>query len=218
VSARWQHQLQKEADSMDYDREQRTGTGSTGAEQAGGTSQTTGSGLGGNVGGTPRTEGLSGAAGAAGTGTGGASFGDDGTRAGSFDRKFTGEDEGLKDRVSDKLDEGRELVGEKLEEGRDRLGHAVDTGRNRIADQLERVGDQIEDRARAMEDAGGVQRRAGQVARRTSEALDSSADYLRNHDAAEMRDDLETAIRERPLLSVGMALGAGFLLARIMRD
>jgi ElaB/YqjD/DUF883 family membrane-anchored ribosome-binding protein len=69
-----------------------------------------------------------------------------------------------------------------------------------------------------MEQAGGVQQRAGHVAVRAGEALDSGAEYLRSHDPDEMRDDLERSIRERPLLSVGIAVGAGFLLARLLRD
>ncbi|MEX1184271.1 MAG: hypothetical protein WEF86_13645 [Gemmatimonadota bacterium] len=95
---------------------------------------------------------------------------------------------------------------------------ALDAGRNRIADRLEQIGDRLDSRAQAMDQAGGVQRRAGQVAQRTSAILDSGADYIRAREPAEMRDDLEEAIRARPLLSVGMALGAGFLLAKLFRE
>jgi ElaB/YqjD/DUF883 family membrane-anchored ribosome-binding protein len=197
---------------MDHDREStRQGdelgrSGSTGGVGGTGMGETSVPGAG-QVGG-PRTTGSE-------FGRGG--IDESGARAGSYDRKFAGE-ESVTDRIGDKLHEGREQLGDKVEEGKERMEGAIDSGRNRIADQLERVGDRIEERARTMEDAGGVQRRAGHAARRTSEALDSSADYLRTHDVGEMRDDLEHAIRERPLMSVGMALGAGFLLARILRD
>jgi ElaB/YqjD/DUF883 family membrane-anchored ribosome-binding protein len=155
-----------------------------------------------------------------GMGAAGLGAGDARTRAGSYDRKFAGEGTGddIKDRVGDKIDEGRERVSEAVEEGRERAGEALESGKNRIAGQLETLGDRLEERARTMEDAGGVQRQAGRAAHRASEALDSSAEYLRTHDAHEMRDDLEQAIRERPLFSVGMAVGAGFLLARLLRD
>jgi ElaB/YqjD/DUF883 family membrane-anchored ribosome-binding protein len=213
---------------MDYDRErQQSGTDADRTDAAGTpraphTPGTTGSPGTGDLGapGTARvpgtTPGLSGTPGTADTGEmSGISraTGDVGTRAGSYDRKFAGEDEAssVKHRVADKLEEGKEAVGE-------RLGGAVDTGRNRIADQLERVGERIDERARTMDEAGGVQRRAGALAHRTSDALDHSAEYIRTHEPAEMRDDLEQAIRERPLMSVTVALGAGFLLARILRD
>jgi ElaB/YqjD/DUF883 family membrane-anchored ribosome-binding protein len=140
---------------------------------------------------------------------------DAGTRAGSYDGHFTGEPEGgLKGAV----EEGRERVGEAVESGKERVGDAVDSGRHRIADQLETLGDRLEDRGRGMEDSGGIQRRAGHVALRAGEALDTGADYIRSHDVGEMRDDLERAIRDRPLFSVGVAVGAGFLLGRLLRD
>lgn len=149
---------------------------------------------------------------------GGSQIGDPGTRAGSYDRKFIAENESMKEQIGDKLDEGRGRVGQKLDEGRQRVSGVVDSGKNRIAGQMERIGDRIEERAHGLEESGGVQRRAGEAALRASEALDSGADYIRTHDPAEMRDDLEVAIRERPLFSVGVAMGAGFLLARLLRD
>lgn len=151
-----------------------------------------------------------------GFGTSAAGMTDDaGTRAGSYDRHFTDEQEGgLKGAV----EEGRERVGEAVESGKERVGDAVNTGRHRIADQLETLGDRLEERGRGMEDSGGIQRRAGHVALRTGEALDTGADYIRSHDMGEMRDDLESAIRDRPLLSVGVAVGAGFILGRLLRD
>jgi ElaB/YqjD/DUF883 family membrane-anchored ribosome-binding protein len=175
--------------------------------------------------GTGRTEGMPGSE-AAGLdrerrddlGTGAPSLGDAGTRAGAYDRKFAGEDTGRTGESGDQLEHARERVEEALESGRERAGEIAESGRNRVAGQLESLGHRIEDRAREMEQAGGVKARAGHVARRAGEALDDSADYLRTHDTEEMRDDLERAIRDRPLLSVGIAAGAGFLLARILRD
>jgi ElaB/YqjD/DUF883 family membrane-anchored ribosome-binding protein len=141
---------------------------------------------------------------------------DDGTRAGSFDRKFTGED-------SDGLETGstggvKGAIGDRVETGKQKLGGAVDAGKNRVAGQIERISDLVEERARSMEEAGGVQRRASQAALRATEALDTSAEYIRSRNPDEMRDDLERQIRARPLLSIGIAAAAGFLLARSLRD
>jgi ElaB/YqjD/DUF883 family membrane-anchored ribosome-binding protein len=142
---------------------------------------------------------------------------DPGTRAGSYDRKFVGDD-GDTGGLEDRLEEGKERISDAVDSGKERVGSAFESGKNRVAGQLESVGDRLEERGHQMEQRGGVQARAGQAALRASDALDSSADYLRTHDPAEMRDDLEHAIRERPLLSVGLAAGVGFLLARIIRD
>jgi ElaB/YqjD/DUF883 family membrane-anchored ribosome-binding protein len=143
----------------------------------------------------------------------------DGTRAGSFDRKFVNDSvDDIADRGEDSIEEARAKVHGAADAASGRADDMMSTGRNRIAGQIESLGDRLEERGHALEDAGGVQRRAGQAVVRASEGLNNSADYRRTHDVSEMRDDLEYAIRERPLFSVGLALGAGFLLARLIRD
>jgi ElaB/YqjD/DUF883 family membrane-anchored ribosome-binding protein len=179
--------------------QQREGQGTTGGQ---GSTPSSGS----ATSGTGTTGSFADTAGA-GTRTGFSGTDDGGARAGSYDRKFVNEEQGLKERV-----------GEKLAEGKERVGEAAHSRKNRLADQLERVGDRIEERARNMEQTGGVQGKAGHVALRASETLDRSADYIRTHEVDEMRDDVEHAIRQRPLLSIGIAAGIGFLLARLLRD
>jgi ElaB/YqjD/DUF883 family membrane-anchored ribosome-binding protein len=162
-------------------------------------SGSTGSGMGGSTGG--------GLGGSTTGGYGGSSYGTGGTTAGesAFDRD---------DGASSIRERGEEM----LDEGRERISHAADQGRSRVAGKLEEFGDRLEERGREAQYRGGLQGRAGQAALRASGALDDSAEYLRSHDVDDMRDDLERQIRHRPLMSVGVALGAGFLLARILRD
>lgn len=178
------------------------GQGTTGAGAG-----STGGSTGGSAGGTGTPGGFADSVGI-GTRTGFGGAGDDaGTRAGSYDRKFINEEQGVKARVD-----------EKVEEGKVRVGEAVQSGKDRFADRLERVGDRLQERARRMEESGGVQGRAGHAARRASETIDRSADYIRNHEVNEMRDDFENVIRQRPLIALGIAAGVGFLLARLLRD
>jgi hypothetical protein len=49
-----------------------------------------------------------------------------------------------------------------------------------------------------------------------SDALESSAEYVRRKDVDAMKDDLAGRIRENPLISVGIALSAGFIISRIL--
>jgi ElaB/YqjD/DUF883 family membrane-anchored ribosome-binding protein len=51
----------------------------------------------------------------------------------------------------------------------------------------------------------------------TSRAVDVSSDYLRTHDLDEMRGDLEREIRTHPLRSIALALGAGYVLGKLLR-
>jgi ElaB/YqjD/DUF883 family membrane-anchored ribosome-binding protein len=122
------------------------------------------------------------------------------------------------DDLRDKAESVKERGEEMLEHGRQRASAAADTGRNRVADKLDEFGDRLEQRGRESEGRGGLQQRAGRVAVRAGNTLEDGAEYIRSHDFDEMRDDLERQIREKPLMSVGIALGAGFLLARILRD
>lgn len=57
-------------------------------------------------------------------------------------------------------------------------------------------------------------RMAGQA----RERLQESTDWLQAHHAGEVRTELETRIRALPLLSVALAVTAGFLLGRMLRD
>jgi ElaB/YqjD/DUF883 family membrane-anchored ribosome-binding protein len=124
----------------------------------------------------------------------------------------------IRERGEALLDAGREKGRELVEDGRETVEHAADEGRNRVAGKLSEFGDRLEERGREYRDRGGVQGRAGEAAVRAGGALDSGAEYLRSHDMDDMRDDLERQIRGRPLVSVGVALGAGFLLGRMLRD
>jgi len=88
--------------------------------------------------------------------------------------------------------------------------------RDRVADRVDRMGDALERRALEMELQGGIKAKAAPAVRRASRAADVSAAYVRENDVKDMRNDLENSIREHPLRSMAIALGAGYLLARIL--
>ena len=88
--------------------------------------------------------------------------------------------------------------------------------RERVAERVDRVGDALERRALELELQGGIKAKAAPAVRRVSRAADVSAAYVRENDIEDMRDDLENSIREHPLRSMVLALGAGYLLAKIL--
>jgi hypothetical protein len=104
-------------------------------------------------------------------------------------------------------------LGERVAE---RASDTATTGKNRVADRIHDLGDAIEDRARPLEEQGGVRGRAGHAAHRVGDALEDSAEYLRSHDFGSILDDVQSTIRRHPLAAVGLALGAGYLLAGVM--
>lgn len=97
---------------------------------------------------------------------------------------------------------------------RRRAEKAAARGFERIADQLddvaERIGRVSENR---LSDAGG----AGNTAHLAVDWMGGAADYLRSNELSVMQHDLETRTREKPLQTLLLALGAGWILGRIIR-
>lgn len=99
----------------------------------------------------------------------------------------------------------------------DRANGIADRGRARVADAFDAIGERIEDRGHVLRGRGGSRKAAGQAAIRAGHAFESGAEYLRDHDVDEMKREVETRVRERPLASLAIAAVAGFVLARILR-
>lgn len=130
-----------------------------------------------------------------------------------------------KDRMDDLNDTTREAPGgsqathsaaESIGESDNVSGMKSRGPRARVADTVDRAGDTLERRAIEMELKGGVKAKAAPAIRRASRAADVSAAYVREKNITDMRADLESEIREHPLKSIAIALGAGYLLAKIL--
>ena len=87
---------------------------------------------------------------------------------------------------------GREAISSVTERGRERLYGAAERGRGRLADAIDTAAERLDDR------------------------LTEGSRYLRTHDVDVMRDDLSNTIRRYPLLSAGVAIGAGYLIGRAL--
>ncbi len=90
-------------------------------------------------------------------------------------------------------------------------------GAERIADAFDSMADRIEHRGRRMRRRGGARAQAGRAAESAGRMLETGADYLRAHDVEEMRLELETRVREKPIPALVAAAVAGFVFARIVR-
>jgi hypothetical protein len=86
---------------------------------------------------------------------------------------------------------GRDMFYSARERGRERIYHAAGRGKERLAEAIDNTATRLDDR------------------------LYGSADYLRNSDVEVIRDDLIDHIRQRPLLSAGIALGAGYMVGKV---
>lgn len=87
-----------------------------------------------------------------------------------------------------------------------------------LADRLEeaaaRIADLADEQQKAALPLGGA---AGTAVLSTASWLDHAADYLRTADLATIRTDVELQVRERPLRTLLIAAGTGWVLGKIMR-
>lgn len=97
-----------------------------------------------------------------------------------------------------------------------RVSESVESGKAGVAGGLNTVGDRLERVADNLSQRGALGSRASGVVRGAGQALDESADYVRGTSLTDMRDDLSDQIRNHPLLSMGVAIGAGYLLSKLL--
>ncbi len=103
-------------------------------------------------------------------------------------------------------------VGERV---KSQVSEKIESGKERVAGRLDSIGERIEERGRTLEEQGGMKGKVGHAVHRAGDALEQGADYVRTSDFQTIRTGLQNQIKNRPLLSVGIALGTGFSLGRM---
>ncbi len=89
--------------------------------------------------------------------------------------------------------------------------NAAESGREGAANVLERAAGTIEDR---IGDTSGMPAMASE---RAAEGMHAAAGYLKEHDTAEIVDEVEQYVRAHPMRSLATAVAAGFVVGRILR-
>jgi ElaB/YqjD/DUF883 family membrane-anchored ribosome-binding protein len=119
----------------------------------------------------------------------------------------------VRERAGELGDTVKERAGELGDQVRARAGEVATGARLRTADGLEAAAHRIEDVAHRGEQPS----RATAAADRVAGGMESTADYLRASDAAQMRADVERAVREHPVQMILGTLAVGFLVGRLLR-
>jgi hypothetical protein len=107
-------------------------------------------------------------------------------------------------------EQAREGAANAATEAGDRAYQAVESGREGAASGLERAADTLEQRA-----AG--EGMPAMAAERAAEGMQSAAGYLREHDSAEIWQDVEHYVQRYPVRSLVGAIATGFIVGRILR-
>jgi len=106
----------------------------------------------------------------------------------------------VSDRAQDKVSEMSGKAQDKADQGMD----AAASGLGQAADKLREQGEHRE---------GAV----GNAAAKTADTLDGASQYLKDKDTAQLMDDLEAFVRQRPVESLLIAAGIGIVLSKIVR-
>lgn len=91
------------------------------------------------------------------------------------------------------------------------LREQAENGKDRAASGLEKAATEMRGK---LEEGGGVQ---AQVGAKLADGMESTAGYLREHEASEIWSDLESFVKDHPVQAAVTAAVAGFLVARLVR-
>ena len=180
----------------------------------GGASGGSGSGLGATGGGTGGVSGTGSPAGSSGSGlgsdlSGGELGGSSGLSGGGLGETSRGTRTatGTPSRLGD-VGDLRDTLGQLGERADEVLDQAADHLES-AALKLDKLGDRVPQR--------GVAARAGSLAHDAADALESLAGFLRDNDVEKFQHDLGRMVSTRPLTTVVLAVGAGWIVGRVLR-
>ncbi|HET8523550.1 MAG TPA: hypothetical protein VFL82_09960 [Thermomicrobiales bacterium] len=116
------------------------------------------------------------------------------------------------DKAEQKASKAADKASQKADQVIDQATSATDTGMDKAAGGMDKLAGEIRHQGQSM-GSGSMQSAATSVAG----ALESGAQFLRENDTEELMNELEGVIRRKPMESMLVAAGVGFLLARAIR-
>ena len=117
----------------------------------------------------------------------------------------------------DKLNQQKDDLAAK---GREKSGEAKDMaydyatqGKAKATEGMQKFGKLVEDNAAMIDEKLGVQ--YGNYARSAAATINDTASRLDEKSLEDLGEDARQFVREKPALAVGLAVGAGYMLARL---
>jgi ElaB/YqjD/DUF883 family membrane-anchored ribosome-binding protein len=117
---------------------------------------------------------------------------------------------GAAHRVADRTREVASNVKNRASEIGSRVAERTDAAMSAAGQRIENLGHSLRDRATE-------EGRMGRVLGRTAQALEHGGQYLQESTPTDVRMDLEDVMRRRPLTTLLVGAGIGFLIARALR-
>ncbi|HYJ13148.1 MAG TPA: YtxH domain-containing protein [Thermomicrobiales bacterium] len=129
--------------------------------------------------------------------------------------------------LGDKVSTIKDKAGQATETAKEKAGQATETAKEKaseVTDQAHTMSDKgIDSAATGLGQAASMLRQQGDTregtigtaATKTADTLEQASTYLQNKDTDQLITDLEAMVRQRPLESVLVAAGIGFVLSKI---
>ena len=114
------------------------------------------------------------------------------------------------------IDDARNKAGDLAETARQKTSEATAVAADKVETAMNATGEQFSNLAQTVRERA-PEGRMGDVATTAADAIERSGQYLQQSDLQSIRGDLERIIRERPIESLLVGLGVGYLLARGLR-
>jgi ElaB/YqjD/DUF883 family membrane-anchored ribosome-binding protein len=134
---------------------------------------------------------------------------DDTQRSNNFGERSIDTTEKLKDKIEDITARAKDKAGQWT----DAASQTADQQRENISTGLDRAASTLHDKAKNIPGGPG----AVNAAHRVADGMEATASYLRQHDFADMRDDLVNVCRRHPVQALISAVAIGFFLGRSVR-
>lgn len=134
-----------------------------------------------------------------------------------------------KDKASDMAGKAQEKAGDvasKAQEKAGQVGGMAQEKAGEVGDKMHSKSDKgIDTAASGLGQAAGMLRQQGEqrqgtigtAATKTADTLESASSYLQEKDTDQLMSDLESLVRRKPVESVLVAAGIGFVLSKIVR-
>lgn len=114
------------------------------------------------------------------------------------------------------IDDARAKASDLAETARQKTSEAGAVAADKVETAMNATGEQFTNLAQTVRERA-PEGRMGDVASTAADAIERSGQYLQQADLQSIRGDLERIIRDRPIESLLVGLGVGYLLARSMR-
>ena len=133
----------------------------------------------------------------------------DAERESNFGERGTDKVENLKERLEDVASKAKD----KAEQWTESASETAERQRQNVSSRLEKAATSLHEKATNI--PGGP--KAVSAVHRVADGMETTASYLREHDFADMRDDLISLCKKHPVQALVSAVAFGFLLGRSVR-